>query len=154
MNWKVKSFLINIGWFIAILSLCLWLTSCRTQRGAERKIKRLTEQFPELLQKDTIRDTTLVVVPEVYTDTIVNLDILRDTFVLTKERLKIKTVYRDNKIYIEGKCETDTIEVIKEIPVEKIVIKELNFWEKNRSWIIPVLVLIIGSGIAKKIGLF
>lgn len=153
MNWKVKSLLIQIFWFTAILSLCLWLSSCRTQRGAERKIKRLTEQFPELLQKDTIRDTTLVVVPEVYTDTILSLDSIRDTVTITKDRLQIRTVYKDNKIYIEGKCKTDTIEVIKEIPVEKIVIKELNFWEKNRSWIIPVLVLIIGSGIAKRIGL-
>lgn len=150
MNWKVKSILLNVLMFLAVLMLCLWLASC----SAEKRLSRIIKNNPELLQKDTIRDTTLVVVPEVYTDTILSLDSIRDTVTITKDRLQIRTVYKDNKIYIEGKCKTDTIEVIKEIPVEKIVIKELTFWEKNRSWIIPVLVLIIGSGIAKKIGLF
>lgn len=150
MNWKVKSILINVGWFLVVLMLFLWLSSCNPQK----RLSRIIKNNPELLQKDTIRDTTLVVIPEVHTDTILSLDSIRDTVTITKDRLKIRTVYKDNNIYISGECETDTVEVIKEIPVEKIVIKEPTWFDNNKWWIYLLIGVTVIAAIRKKIGLF
>ena len=118
--------------------------------NAQKRLNRLIERNPELITKDTIIDTVTVIVPEVRVDTILRLENMLDTVYITEDRLHIKTIYKDNKIYISGKCDTDTIEIIREIPVDRIIIKELTFWQKNRSWILPLLILAIGGALAKK----
>ena len=116
--------------------LIILLYSC----SAEKRLSRIIEKNPQLLTKDTIHDTTVVIVPEIRADTFISLDSLTDTVYISKDRLQIKTVIRNNEIFIEGKCLNDTITIIKEIPVDRIIIKELTWWQKNKWWVIPLLI--------------
>ena len=132
--------------FKIILIVAVILVSCSPQK----RLNRLIERNPELMTVDTLRDTVTVIVPEVKIDTFLTLTNLLDTVYITEDRLKIKTIYKDNKIYIEGKCDTDTVEVIREIPVERIIVQELTWWERNQIWVIPLIIVSLVFAIRKK----
>lgn len=105
---------------ICVLMTILLLTSC----SAERRLHRLLALHPELIKNDTviIQDTTII--PELRIDTIVSINQLKDTIVITKEKLKVKIHQLHDTIYIEALQEPDTIIITKEIPIEKIIHKQ------------------------------
>ena len=149
MKWIVKSTTVNILILLTFIIVVLMLTSC----GVEKRLNRIVQNHPELLEKDTVKVTDTLIIEKVQHDTVIDYNAFIDTVYITKGKLSIKTVRVKDSIFIEGKCDTDTIIREIKVPYEKIVIKELTFWQKNRSWIIPLLVLIIGAGVAKKFGL-
>lgn len=115
--------------YIAVVIL---LVSCSPQT----RFTRLIEKYPQLLTSDTlvIHDTVTIEVPRVVHDTIINehffTEITRDTLILQKERLTVK-IFHDtiNKnVYIQGECDTITVEKIVE---RKIPIK---YYEKTPTW--------------------
>jgi len=57
-----------------------------------------------------------------------------DTIVVVKDKIKIKYVRQDSIVYLSGECEGDTIYLEKEIPVEKVIIREPTFAEKTKGW--------------------
>ena len=118
----------------------------------ETRLANLIKRNPELLVKDTITVTDTLITENIKTDTVLGIESLHDTVYITKDKLRIKTVRFKDSIFIEGECISDT--VIKEIkvPFEKIVIKELTWWQKNRSWIIPIVVIAAIGGIGRKLG--
>ena len=106
---------------IIIIIASVFLTSCCTTRQckvekAEQKIYDLTQEFPEL-QKQI--------------DTIIVSDTIQ---IETMDRIKIKYIKTDSVVYLTGECEGDTIFITKEVPVEKIIIKEPTFAEKAKDW--------------------
>lgn len=73
---------------------------------------------------DTVVREVSTIVPEAHLDTTVASK-LGDTVVLTKDRLVIKYVkLPGDSVWVEGKCETDTIYQTIEIPVPVAVVKE------------------------------
>ncbi len=128
------------------LIIIVFILSCSPQK----RLNRLIDKYPELSTLDTIRDTVRVIVPKIVTDTFISLDSLKDTVIITKDRLQIKTIIKDNKIYIEGECDTDTIYQPFETIVEKVIYKTPTWWQANRAWIIPLLVVLSGAALLKK----
>ena len=125
-----------------LIILSIFLISCSPQK----KLQRLVKNNPELIRVDTIyfRDTINVITNEVYKDTLTTLkSISKDTLIITKENLRIKTFYNyhTDSIFISGECQSDTVFVPYEvaIPVSNIVMEEVGFnWNK----LITVLIII------------
>ena len=104
--------------------ILLLLFSC----SPKTRFTRLIEKHPYLLTTDTITqiDTVKVEVPRVVHDTVINEhffhEISKDTLILEKERLTVK-IFHDTirkYVYIEGECDTMTVERIieRKIPVK------------------------------------
>lgn len=117
---------------VICLLLLLVITSC----SPKLRFTKLIEKYPYLLTSDTIiiHDTVKVEVPRVVHDTIINehffTEITRDTLILQKERLTVK-IFHDTiskTIYIQGECDTITVEkvIIRKIPIK--------YYEKTPTW--------------------
>lgn len=127
-----------------ILILSLIIISCTPQRRFDRLIKRhpwlLTKDT--LYVKDTIRDTIRITIPEVRVDTVVDYKTLFDTVYLKNDRIDVKVwADKDNKVYIQGKCDTVYIEK----PYEKIVERKIpiRYYERT-PWYKKVLNVVVG----------
>ncbi|MEO1944445.1 MAG: hypothetical protein ABGY11_09080 [Candidatus Thioglobus sp.] len=112
-----------------LISIACFLVSCihstKLER-AERKIFKLTQKFPQLLEKDTVIYRDTLYSTEVRTDTSFIDKDLTDTITITKDRLTIRYFKKDSLIYIEGKCREDTIFIEKKIMIDKIVIRDMS----------------------------
>ena len=145
--------------FIFLFSGCCALKSpvkryeCELAR-AEEKIIVLTRKFPELIQTpDTLRIKDTLMIPHVEVDTsfVFSPVHFNDTIIIEKERIKIQYVKKDSLIYLSGECIEDTIYIDREIPVEKIVIKETPIIQKAKDWFWILLITIIGGLFARKL---
>jgi hypothetical protein len=125
---------------ILYIILSIGLLSC----SPKQRFNRLVKNHPWLLTtdtliiKDTIRDTIRITIPEVRVDTVVKVDQLYDTVTITKDRLKVKVWRVNDKVYINGKCDT----VFIEKPYEKIIERQIpvKYYEKdNQMWLYRVL---------------
>ncbi len=124
--------------YIAVISL---LMSCTPQR----RFTRLIEKHPHLLTTDTlyVHDTVEVTVPEVSVDTIVEMHELHDTIFLEKEQLKVKVyIDREKKVYIEGRCDTVTVQEIIERKIPIKYYEKTPTWKRIINWFILVIVII------------
>ena len=116
---------------IPYIFLIVLIISCSPQT----RFNRLIKKHPELLTNDTItvydtiRDTIIIEVPKVETDTSLHIDSIYDTVYIEKERLKIKIVRKLDSIYVDGKCDTIYIEK----PFEKIIERKIpvKYYEKK-----------------------
>lgn len=134
--------------------LILLLIACSPQK----RLNRLIDKHPELLQQDTlnlvIHDT--VVIESVSHDTTTQLIYHDSTIIVNNEKVFAKyyydTITREFHHYVE--CKGDTVTVIKEIavPFEKVVVVELTWWEKWRDTIIIVGIIILLLILFKKFG--
>tara|TARA_R100001163_G_C5063460_1_gene200765 strand:- start:1595 stop:1960 length:366 start_codon:yes stop_codon:yes gene_type:complete len=114
-------------------------------------------KHPELLEMDTLKiavhDT--IVLETVSHDTTTQLIFHDSTIIVNNKEVFAKYFYdtltREFHHYIE--CKGDTVTIIKEVavPVEKVVIKELTWWEKNSQWIYILLAVLGGSLIFQKL---
>ena len=125
---------------ILYIILSIGLLSC----SPKQRFNRFVKNHPWLLTtdtliiKDTIRDTIRITIPEVRVDTVVKVDQLYDTVTITKDRLKVKVWRVDDKVYINGKCDT----VFIEKPYEKIIERKIpvKYYEKdNKMWLYRIL---------------
>ncbi len=124
--------------YIAVISL---LMSCTPQR----RFTRLIEKHPHLLTTDTlyVHDTVEVTVPEVSVDTIVEMHELHDTIFLEKEQLKVKVyIDREKKVYIEGRCDTVTVQEIIERKIPIKYYEKTPTWKRILNWFILIIVII------------
>ena len=124
---------------------------------AQRKVEKLTIRWPRLLQKDTIRDSVIVYVPQISHDTSFLL-IPGDTVTITKDRLTMKYVQIGDTVFLQGTCKADTIIQQIEIPFEHIVIQKQTFFDalkKNTRiavvWLMILIAITIGARFAWKV---
>ena len=97
------------------------------------RLQHMADKLPNLLTNDNINqlDTLTLQVPRVVHEHIINEhffhEVSRDTLILEKERLTIK-IFHDtirNNVFIQGKCDTVTVEKIieRKIPVKYYELK-------------------------------
>ena len=131
----------SINNFPLSIILVLTLLSCSPQK----KLHRLLKKHPELLQTDTIKINDSIFIPEIRIDTIFHYSTLKDTIVITKENLKIKILEHNDTVYLDASVKSDTVVIVKEIPVEKLAYVEpvkwyVRVWDNFSVWMIAMLV--------------
>jgi len=118
------------------------LTSC----SPSTRLAHLLGNHPELITPDTlfIRDT--VPLPLIQADTSWHIDSLSDTVFLTKDRLEVSLQRLLDTIYLQGKCNADTIYLEHQIPVEKIKLVKQDKLDKLISqipWIVAGIIAVV-----------
>lgn len=137
---------------VQVLAVIL-LVACTPQK----RMNRLINKFPHLTETkiDTIRLIDTFVIQQ-YDTTLISNVIKQDcVIVINNERVKISYKYDTIKEQIihSVKLPNDTIYKEKIIPieVEKVVYKELDWWEKYQSLIYIGLALFVLSIIYKRL---
>lgn len=126
---------------ILILSV-IFLTSCDPVRRHSNLVKKYPYIHKDSTVIDTIKivDTVTALRPTYHFDTI----IIRDTFTIENERLKLVYKRINDTTFIDVDCKGDTIY----IPIEKTIIKEKNVVhseqpkERGYSWILWALIAV------------
>ena len=121
-------------------------------------MNRLINKFPHLVETsiDTIYVIDTVIILD-YDTTVLNKIIKHDsTIVVNNDRVYLKYFYDTlrQEIYHEVECFGDTIIKEKIIPyeVEKVVYKELTWWQEYKHIIIIFALLILALIVLKKFG--
>lgn len=136
--------------YSAIVLLILFLSSCNPQKQLQRLIKK----NPELIELDTIRIIDTVIIESYNYDTLTTFVFSDTTTVINNEKVILKYYYDTlrQEIHHYVQCVGDTIIKEKVIQVEKVVYKELSWWEQYGT-IVIILSLIVGVLIVlKKLG--
>jgi len=130
-----------------LIFLCF---SCSPQQ----RLQRLLKKNPELIELDTIRVIDTVIIDNYTYDTITNIHLHDSTTVINNEKVILKYFYDTltREIWHEVECLGDTIIKEKVIQVEKVVYKQLSWWEQYGT-IVIIISLIVGVLIVlKKLG--
>ena len=128
-----------INYFILLTLSFLLFASCSPQR----RLHRLVTKHPELSQTDTIKIQDTIIVPGINTDTVFSSSLLHDTVTITKENLQIKLIEINDTIYLDAVVEADTVIIINEILVDRVVHVEPEKWWIEYWWVIVILFGII-----------
>jgi hypothetical protein len=104
---------------LLIVSSAIFLFSCTPQK----RLNRLIALHPELKTTDTIRIQDTTIIPATRIDTSFHESKLNDTVIITKEKLKLKLHRIHDTVYVEAVREADTLVVVKEVAVERVVVK-------------------------------
>lgn len=127
--------------FLKSSILLLLLVSCTPQK----RLNRLITKHPNLIQLDTliVRDT--IVINSYNYDTITNFKYSDTTIIVNTEKVLAKYYFDTlrQEIWHQIECKEDTIFYEKLVPVEKVVYKELSFWEKYSLLIYIALTLFV-----------
>ena len=140
--------------FLKSSILLFLLVACSPQK----RLNRLIDKYPHLTE--TSIDTIIVVdtvIIDNYDTTILSNVIRHDsTIVLNNEKVYLKYFYDTlrQEIYHEVECFGDTIIKEKIVPyeVEKVVYKELTWWQEYKHIIIMFALLIITLIVLKRLG--
>ncbi|MAG26080.1 hypothetical protein CMI47_10920 [Candidatus Pacearchaeota archaeon] len=139
---------------LSIYLIIIFSVGCSPQK----RLNRLIKKYPELTEVsiDTIkvRDTIYI---ENYDTTVLSSIIKHDTTIIVNNDRTFARYYYDTlrqEIFHEIECIGDTIHYYKEVPykVEKVVFKELSWWQKYKDIIIIISLLILALVILKKAG--
>jgi hypothetical protein len=136
--------------YTEIALLILFLSSCSPQQ----RLQRLLKKNPQLIELDTIRVIDTVIINNYTHDTITNIHLHDSTTVINNEKVILKYFYDTltREIWHEVQCIGDTIIKEKVVQVEKVVYKQLSWWEQYKT-IILIISLIVGVLIVlKKLG--
>ncbi len=129
--------------------LILLLVSCSPQK----RLNRLISKNPDLIQLDTliVRDT--IVIESFNYDTVTTFKYSDTTIIVNTEKVLARYYYDTlrQEIWHEIECKEDTIFYEKLVQVEKVVYKELSFWEKYETLIYILLALFVLLVIYKKL---
>ena len=122
---------------IQVLTVAL-LFSCSPQK----RLNRLVKKHPSLVELDTIKIIDTVITPTIQHDTTTVFKVSTHDTVINNEKVFLKYFYDTltREIHHEYICFGDTIIQEKIIPIEKIVYKEINWWEKYQSLIYIFLI--------------
>jgi hypothetical protein len=133
---------------IQILAVIL-LVACSPQK----RMNRLIKKFPNLVQLDTIKIVDTVIVPTIEHDTTTIFKVSTHDTVINSEKVFLKYFYDTltREIHHEYICFGDTIIQEKIVQVEKVIYKELDWWEKYQSLIYIGLALFVLSIIYKRL---
>lgn len=129
----------------SVLILVLVLVSCSPMKRLERFEKNHPYLFESVTETDTFTVFDTVYVPKIKHDTVFN--ITTDTMYLEKDRLKVKIVYKDSVIYVDGECVGDTVYIEKDVIREVSKYKTKEVPKDNRNWWIILVILSVISAV-------
>ena len=120
---------------VKVLAVIL-LFSCSPQK----RLNRLVKKHPSLVELDTIKIIDTVITPTIQHDTTTVFKVSTHDTVINNEKVFLKYFYDTltREIHHEYICFGDTIIQEKIIPIEKIVYKEINWWEKYQLSLIHI----------------
>jgi len=120
------------------LILMFTLSSC----GSQWHLKRAIAKDPAILADAIVRVDTTVVTQSI---SVVDTLVVRDTITreIVRENVKIRLQRVHDTIRINVVCPPDTIRVVAEVPVEKVVIREKAMPLYRRAINIMYLILAI-----------
>jgi len=130
----------------------IFLYSCSPQK----KLNRLIKKHPELLEisYDTIRVRDTIYIETSRNDTTTLIQKHDSTIVINNEKIYLKYFYDTltREIYHEVECKGDTVYYYKEIPykVEKVVFKELSWWDKYKTILYIILGVLVALFLLKR----
>jgi len=134
---------ITLWQWLLILILAWCLVSCGPAyhlRRAEHHLKK-AELKGAVIKPDTVYKFIEIEVPAVSYDTVFQ-SAEHDTVFISKDRLKIKYVnLPGDSVYIEGKCEADTVKIKVPVTVTKNITAPKGFW----YWF-PWLLFVVAIG--------
>ena len=123
---------------LAVLSLCLIMTSC----GADYYLKRAIAKDPSILQQEIVRlDTVLITKERILRDTIVSAKY--DTIERIQNNVSIKIVRINDTILVDVLCPQDTIFFTKEIKVDKLVYNKKRTSEIIFLWALLIVLFLL-----------
>ena len=125
-----------------LLLLIFILASCSPQK----RLSRLVNHHPELKIVDTLHIRDTIPIPRIQADTLLHMDSLFDTVTFKKDRLQVSVLRLHDTLYLQGKCEADTIFVDRKIPVERIITMKPDRVDQLISripWLVVGLISII-----------
>lgn len=123
---------------LAVLSLCLIMTSC----GADYYLKRAIAKDPSILQQEIVRlDTVLITKERILRDTIVSAKY--DTIERIQNNVSIKIVRINDTILVDVLCPQDTIFFTKEIKVDKLVYNKKRPSEIIFLWALLIVLFLL-----------
>jgi len=134
------------GFLLAVCTICV-LVGCSPQK----RLTRLVERHPELVQKDTVWIADTIVTIRAENDTVIVNSITRDTIIIKDRQLTIRYYNTGDSIYIKGEC--DTIKIIREIPVEVHTVSPVKYEKYTPGfmkfsawafWILLILAILVG----------
>ena len=136
------------SYIVQVLAVIL-LVACTPQK----RMNRLIKKFPNLVQLDTIKIVDTVIVPTIEHDTTTIFKVSTHDTVINSEKVFLKYFYDTltREIHHEYICFGDTIIQEKIVPIEKVIYKELDWWEKYQSLIYIGLALFVLSIIYKRL---
>ena len=136
------------SYIVQVLAVIL-LVACSPQK----RMNRLIKKFPNLVQLDTIRIVDTVIVPTIEHDTTTIFKVSTHDTVINSEKVFLKYFYDTltREIHHEYICFGDTIIQEKIVQGEKVIYKELDWWEKYQSLIYIGLALFVLSIIYKRL---
>lgn len=135
-----------------ILIVSILFVGCSPQK----RLQRLIKKHPELVEikYDTIRLRDTIYIENYIHDTVNEIRFHDTTIIVNNDKTFARYFYDTlrQEIYHEIECKGDTVYYYKEIPfkVEKVVFKELSWWEKYRTIIYIILGLVIGLFLLKR----
>jgi len=135
--------------FIQVFFLIILLVSCSPQK----RLNKLIKKHPTLVQLDTIVIRDTIVIEDYSYDTTTIFQFHDSTTVVNNEKVILKYFYDTltREIHHEYTCLGDTIIQEKIVQVEKVVYKELSWWEKYETLIYIILALFVGLVIYKRL---
>ncbi len=124
----------------------------------QKRLNRLINKYPHLTETtiDTIYSIDTVIIDNYDTTILSNIIKHDSTIVINNEKVYLKYFYDTlrQEIHHEVECFGDTIIKEKIIPykVEKVVYKELTWWQQYKHFIIIFALLILALIVLKKLG--
>jgi len=137
-----------ILYLISLIFLC----NCSPQK----RLNRLIKNHPELteISFDTIKFRDTIYIESFSYDTINEIRFHDTTIIVNNDRTFARYYYDTlrKEIYHEIKCKGDTVYYYKEIPykVEKVVFKELSWWQQYKHIIYIILSVLIALFLLKR----
>lgn len=121
-----------------LIATALLLQSC----GAQWHLKRAIAKDPTIAQERSIKIDTVVITQEkIVRDTLILKRI--DTTVIERNGVRIEIRRIHDTIQIQAECLQDTIRIVKEISVPKLVYKEKNTTFGLVKLIIILVILLV-----------
>lgn len=137
---------------LTLILFVLLLIGC-TAENKLRRAKRLIESAEKqgvLWEADTVFSERIVIVPETKVDSVIKVVTWTDTIRVESGKVKTKVLVQpvERRVYIESKCDPDTIRIEVPVTVNKsiqIIGEKPTLWQKLRAVgekIVMVIVLL------------
>jgi hypothetical protein len=116
-------------------------------------MNKLIKKFHHLTQLDTLIVKDTIVIESYNYDTITSFKYSDTTIIVNTEKVLARYFYDTlrQEIWHEIECKEDTVYYEKLIPIEKVIYKELSFWEKYQTLIYILIALFVLLVLYKKL---